>query len=88
MIGDFPDGQPAHFRFWSPRNGAEQSLVVGVKGSGESYLLADAAACAVTSEVPVVPIVLDPQQGQSLPDWRGQVTYARGAEQCRSTCGR
>ena len=82
VIGDFPDGQPAHFRFWSPRNGAEQSVVVGVKGSGKSYLLHLLLSCAVTSEVPVVPIVLDPQQGQSLPDWRGQVTYARGAEQC------
>jgi hypothetical protein len=29
-----------------------------------------------------VPIVLDPQQGQSLPDWRGKVPYARGPEQC------
>ena len=82
VIGDFPDGQPAHFRFWSPRNGAEQSIVVGVKGSGKSYLLHLLLSCAVTSEIPVVPIVLDPQQGQSLPDWRGQVTYARGPEQC------
>jgi hypothetical protein len=81
-MGDFPDGTPAHFRFWSPRNGAEQSIVVGVKGSGKSYLLHLLLSCAVTSMVPVVPIVLDPQQGQSLPDWRCRVTYARGADQC------
>jgi hypothetical protein len=81
-VGDFPDGTPAHFRFWSPRNGAEQSVVVGVKGGGKSYLLHLLLAAAVTSEVPVVPIVLDPQQGQSLPDWRGQVPYARGVDQC------
>ena len=82
VVGDFPDGDPAHFRFWSPRNGAEQSVVVGVKGSGKSYLLHLLLSAAVTSEVPVIPIVLDPQQGQSLPDWRGQVTYARGVPEC------
>ncbi len=82
VIGDYPDGEPAHFRFWSPRNGAEQSIVVGVKGGGKSYALHLLLACAVTSQVPVVPIVLDPQQGQSLLDWRGQVTYARNPDQC------
>jgi hypothetical protein len=82
VLGDFPDGDPAHFRFWSPRNGAEQSVVVGVKGSGKSYLLHLLLSAAVTSEIPVIPIVLDPQQGQSLPDWRGQVTYARGVPEC------
>lgn len=82
VIGDFPDGTAAHFRFWSPRNGTEQSVVVGVKGSGKSYLLHLLLVKAVRSTVPVVPIVLDPQQGQSLPDWRGKVTYARGVPQC------
>ena len=81
-MADFPDGDAAHFRFWSPRNGAEQSIVVGVKGSGKSYLLHLLLSIAVTSEVPVIPIVLDPQQGQSLPDWRGEVLYARGVEEC------
>ena len=82
VIGDFPDGTPAHFRFWSPRNGAEQSIIVGVKGSGKSYLLHLLLAAAVTSRVPVVPVVMDPQNGQSLPDWRGHVAYARGTEEC------
>jgi hypothetical protein len=82
VIADYPDGRPAHFRFWSPRNGAEQSAVVGVKGSGKSYLFHLLLSIAVTSPVPVVPVVLDPQQGQSLPDWRGRVTYARGVPQC------
>jgi hypothetical protein len=81
-IGDFPDGTPAHFRFWSPRNGAEQSIIVGVKGSGKSYLLHLLLSLAVTSEIPVIPIVLDPQQGQSMPDWRGQIPYARGIAEC------
>jgi hypothetical protein len=82
VIGDYPDGEPAHFRFWSPRNGSEQSIVVGIKGGGKSYLMHLLLSAAVTSEVPVIPIVLDPQQGQSLLDWRDQVTYARNVPQC------
>jgi hypothetical protein len=81
-FADFADGRPAHFRFWSPRNGTKQSIVVGVTGSGKSGLLHLLASIAVTSPVPVVPIILDPQQGQSLSDWRGQVRYAEGPDEC------
>ena len=37
---------------------------------------------AITSPVPVVPVILDPQNGQSLPQWRGKVPYAAGVEEC------
>lgn len=82
VIGDYPDGKPVLFRFWSPGSGARQSVVVGVTGSGKSYLLYLLICLALTSEVPVIPIVLDPQGGQSLPDVRGAVPYARGTDQC------
>src|SRR5258708_17759478 len=31
VSADYPDGTPVLFRFWSPPNGAEQPVVVGVK---------------------------------------------------------
>ena len=37
---------------------------------------------ALTSPVPVVPVILDPQNGQSLPHWRGLVPYASGVGEC------
>lgn len=82
VIGDYPDGAPALYRFWSPGSGASQSVVAGTTGSGKTSLLYEIACIALTSEVPVIPVVLDPQYGQSLPDLRGSVPYARSPDQC------
>ena len=82
VIGRFPDGKPVHFRFWTPRDGCEQSVVAGVKGAGKSYALYLLACVAARSEVPVITVVLDAQQGQSLTDLQGLVHYASGPPQC------
>src|SRR5262249_32833290 len=35
----------------------------------------------------IVPVILDPQEGQSLPHWRGRVPYASGVEECTAMLG-
>jgi hypothetical protein len=78
----FADGQPARLRFWVPRDGTRHSLIAGTSGAGKSVLLDLLVWLAITSEVPVVPVILDPQNGQSLPQWRGKVPYASGLDEC------
>ena len=43
-----------HFRFWTLRNGCQQSIVAGAKGVGKTQFLDLLASIAVTSTVPVV----------------------------------
>lgn len=81
-IGDYPDGTATRFRFWQPMNGCPQSAVLGTTGAGKSGLFDQLLSLAVTSPVPIVPFVLDPQQGQSLPDWSDRVIYAKGPAEC------
>jgi hypothetical protein len=78
----FADGQPARLRFWVPRDGTRHGLIAGTSGAGKSVLLDLLVWLAITSEVPVVPVILDPQNGQSLPQWRGKVPYAAGLDEC------
>jgi hypothetical protein len=78
----FADGQPARLRFWVPRDGTRHSLIAGTSGAGKSVLLDLLVWLAITSPVPVVPVILDPQNGQSLPQWRGKVPYAAGLDEC------
>ena len=81
-IGRFADGQPARIRCWVPRDGARHGLIAGCMGSGKSALLDLLIWLALTSPVPVVPVILDPQNGQSLPQWQDKVLYAAGVEEC------
>jgi hypothetical protein len=78
----FADGQPARLRFWVPRDGTRHGLIAGTSGAGKSVLLDLLVWLAITSPVPVVPVILDPQNGQSLPQWRGKVPYAAGLDEC------
>ena len=78
----FADGQPARMRFWVPRDGTRHALIAGTSGAGKSVLLDLLVWLAITSDVPVVPVILDPQNGQSLPQWRGKVPYAAGLNEC------
>jgi hypothetical protein len=81
-VARFADSQPVRIRAWIPRDGARHGMVSGTMGAGKSALLDLLIWLALRSAVPVVPIVLDPQNGQSLPQWRGKVIYAAGVDEC------
>jgi len=81
-IGRFADSQPVRIRAWIPRDGTRHGLIAGTSGAGKSELLNLLIWLALTSEIPIVPVILDPQNGQSLPQWRGRVLYAAGFEEC------
>jgi len=81
-IGRFADGLPARIRAWVPMDGTRHGLVAGSMGSGKTGVLNLLLWLAVTSPVPIVPVILDPQNGQSLPQWQDKVLYASGVEEC------
>jgi uncharacterized protein DUF87 len=82
VIGRFADSQPSRIRFWVRRDGTRHGLIAGATGAGKSVLLDLIVRQAIGSPVPVVPIILDPQNGQSLPQWRDKVLYAAGVQEC------
>lgn len=73
-IGEFMDGLPAFFRLWRPGFGAVHSLIAGTTGAGKSELLNLLLAEMKRSGL-CVPWLIDPQNGQSLPDWTGKVDW-------------
>lgn len=81
VIGRYADGADARVRFWAPRDGTKHGLVAGDSGSGKSYLLDLIIRVAIESGV-VTPFILDPQEGQSLPQWQDALPYAAGIEEC------
>jgi hypothetical protein len=81
-VGRYADSQPVRIRAWIPRDGTRHGLIAGTSGAGKSELLNLLLWLAVTSEVPVVPVILDPQNGQSLPQWQDKVLYAAGVGEC------
>jgi len=81
-IGRFADGQPARIRGWVPMDGTRHTLLAGASGSGKTALLDLLIHLALASEIPVVPLILDPQNGQSLPQWKDRLLYAAGLEEC------
>lgn len=80
-VARFADGADARIRIFAPMDGARHSLIAGTTGAGKSELLGLLLHVYLTSGF-IFPVVLDPQEGQSLPDWQGVVPYAAGAEQC------
>jgi hypothetical protein len=82
VIARFADSADASVQFWVPRNGTKSGLLAGDTGSGKTYALDLIVRVAVASGL-IVPIILDPQEGQSLPQWRGHVRYASGVDECR-----
>ena len=81
-IGRFADSAPVRIRILVPRDGTRHGLVAGTSGAGKSAMLDLLIWLAVTSDLPIVPVILDPQNGQSLPQWQGKVLYAAGLEEC------
>ncbi len=81
-VGRFADGASARIRLLVPRDGTRHGLVAGTSGAGKSELLNLLIWLALTSPVPIVPVILDPQNGQSLPQWRDKLLYAAGVGEC------
>jgi hypothetical protein len=81
IVGRFADGSAAHFKFFTPRFGTRHALVSGTTGSGKSEVLNLLLFIAIECGY-IVPVVLDPQEGQSLPYWRDRCLYAAGKAEC------
>jgi hypothetical protein len=81
VVGRFPDGSPLHERYFIPMNGVRHTIVAGADGSGKTGMLDLGLSLSATSGI-IAPVIIDPQEGQALPAWRGQVPYAGGVEQC------
>ncbi|MGO4634978.1 hypothetical protein AB4225_29225 [Streptomyces sp. 2RAF24] len=77
-FGVYYDREEAHYRFFLPGSGAVHSFVTGTSGSGKSRALD--ALLGIERRSPLVcSIVIDPQQGLSLPDWPdGVAVFAPG----------
>jgi hypothetical protein len=78
--GRFADGSPAHMKWYTPRYGCRHDLISGTTGSGKTTLLDLYCFIALTSGC-FVPVICDPQEGQSLPFWRDKCLYASGVGQ-------
>jgi hypothetical protein len=80
-VGVYADGGTALFRFWTPESGASHTVVAGTTGSGKSRFLDELLAEASHSGL-LLPWLIDPQHGQSLPRWIDHVDWAAlGTEQ-------
>jgi hypothetical protein len=82
IIGRYADGSPAQVKFFTPRYGTRHALISGTSGSGKTALLDLLCFIALQSGY-IVPVILDPQEGQSLPFWRDRCLYAAGVEECQ-----
>lgn len=80
-VGRYADGKPARIRIYAPMDGTKHGLISGATGSGKSWLLDLLVRLCLTSGF-IVPVILDSQEGQSLPQWRDHVPYASGVDEC------
>jgi hypothetical protein len=74
-IGIYADGEPALYRFYQPGSGAVHDLIAGAIGSGKSRVVDELLAIERASGL-IVSWVIDPQRGQSLPDWMDNVPWS------------
>jgi hypothetical protein len=81
ILGRYADGQDMHVRIWARRDGTKHGLFAGDTGSGKSYALDLLLRVCIASGM-VTPVILDPQEGQSLPQWQDAIPYAAGVDEC------
>jgi hypothetical protein len=79
-IGRFADGQTAHTKWYTPRYGTRHDLFSGTTGCGKTELLNLYVFAALLTGW-FVPVICDPQEGQSLPFWQDRCLYASGVGQ-------
>jgi|SRR5580704_2127534 hypothetical protein len=82
VIGRYADGSDTRVKLYTPRFGTRHALISGTTGSGKSELLNLLIFIALVTAGWFVPVVLDPQEGQSLPFWRDRCLYAAGTDEC------
>ncbi|MFY1573312.1 type IV secretory system conjugative DNA transfer family protein [Verrucosispora sp. WMMD703] len=78
QLTTFTDGSPGHWVFSRPGFGVAGGLVVGSSGSGKSRALGALIANLLDGRWQT--IIGDPQNGQSLPDWKDAVEYHAGTD--------
>lgn len=88
QIGLYADGELVPWRFWMPGSGTVHFLVAGATGSGKSRFLDQILAEARHSGL-ITTWLIDPQRGQSMPDWidnvdRAATTAEEGLEMLRA----
>lgn len=81
VIGRYADGQDARICLFVRRDGTRHSIITGATGAGKSALL-DLLVRQMLASGFIFPVILDPQNGQSLPQWRDRLLYAEGVEEC------
>lgn len=75
------DGTLAPYRMYRPGSGPVHDLISGVTDAGKSRVVDQ--LLAIERAAGYISIILDPQFGQSLPEWKRQVAlFARGTEEC------
>jgi ribosomal protein S25 len=74
-LGTYVDGETATMRLWRPKYGAVHMLLTGCTGAGKSGVYNVVLANATSSPL-VTTWVLDPQGGQSMPEWMDHVDWA------------
>jgi hypothetical protein len=74
-VGRYADGEPILWRLWQPDSGPWHDLISGTTGAGKSRLL-DLLLVSCRSTGLVVNWIIDPDQGQSLPQWVDNVEWA------------
>lgn len=80
-IGVYADGDPVMYRFWRNGSGPVHDLISGDTDGGKSRLL-DLLLAMEKQSTLIHSWVIDPQGGQSLPDWQDDVGwFADSAEE-------
>ena len=74
-LGTYVDGETATMRLWRPKYGAVHMLLAGTTGAGKSGVFNVVLANATSSPL-VTTWVIDPQGGQSIPEWMDHVDWA------------
>lgn len=73
-IGVYHDGEPVPYSVWEPGSGPVHDLICGTTGAGKSRLVDGLLAMERVSPL-MCSLVIDPQRGQSLPDWQNSVDW-------------